>query len=196
MKKTNSKKASYECKNKEEKFVKNLKRKIKLNNKEYTVEIKKNLIYKVIIVNDSDDNNRLKYIPKNPEKPSRGVYAFQTDLLIKQKSTKLPLVIIEIKYGNFSSHDILSYSTKALKHKEIYPYVRYGFIVGGKNNIDNRFFKHNAGFDFAFAVKNQIDLENLNRIIKAQIESAESLLNIFVSKNKKIKSFCSTIQVG
>jgi len=49
----------------------------------------------------------------------------------------LPFVVIETKYGSFSTHDVLIYSTKALKHKEIYPYIRYGFVVGGIDEIYN-----------------------------------------------------------
>lgn len=31
--------------------------------------------------------------------------------------------------GDASSHDVLLYSSKAAKHKSIYPYLRYGSVV-------------------------------------------------------------------
>ena len=158
---------------------------------DYSLREKRNLIYKVII------GENLEYEPNDPKNPKRGDYAFQTDLLIAKRKSNLPLVIIETKYGGFSSHDVLTYSTKALRHKEIYPYIRYGLVVGGKDKIDNKFFTHNVGFDFAVALKevDEADLQRLNTIIREQLESAKLLWDIFANK-KKVKEFNSTIKVG
>jgi len=95
-----------------------------LGNDKYEVKIDENLIYRVII------NEKLKFEPNEPRTRRRGSYAFQTDLLIIRKDTRFPLVVIETKYNGFSTHDVLTYSTKAKKHKEIYPYLRYGLVVG------------------------------------------------------------------
>lgn len=95
------------------------------------------------------------------------------------------MVIIETKWGKFSTHDVLTYSTKALKHKETYPYIRYGLVVGGKNKIDKRFFTHNVGFDFAIAL--EIDERNIKRlftVIQKQLKSAEKFLDIFFSEKR------------
>jgi len=88
-------------------------------------------------------NENFKFEPNKPRKPKRGSYAFQTDLLIIRKNNKLPLVVLETKYGGFSTHDVLTYSSKAQKHKEVYPYLRYGLVVGGTDKITNNFFIHN-----------------------------------------------------
>jgi len=69
-----------------------------------------------------DEN--LNFVPVSPQAPKRGILAFQTDLLIAKNS--IPLAVIETKYGGFSTHDVLVYSVKAQKHKETYPYLRYG----------------------------------------------------------------------
>jgi len=145
---------------------------------DFEVLIGENLIYKVIINTHGD------YQPKAPYEPKRGDFAFQTDLLVKHNN--IPLVAIEVKYGRFTTHDILTYSTKALKHKEIYPYLRYGLLIGGTTIIYNRFFTHNAGFDFALAIENTGD-ENINyflKIVKEQLDSAQKLLNILKIKNR------------
>jgi len=147
-----------------------------------------NLIYKVII-----DYN-LQFHPRNPKNPSRGVMAFQTDILIKDKERGLPLVVIEVKYGGFSTHDVLIYSTKATKHKEIYPYLRYGFVVGGQNILQNRFFIHNTGIDFALAVDDKNNLNNLVSIVKKQIDDANKLIKIMQNKNQ-IKGYISNVEI-
>jgi len=156
------------------------------------VERNKNLIYKVIV------NEELVFEPNTPKEPKRGSYAFQTDLLVTEEGNNpLPLVVIETKYGGFSTHDILTYSTKAQKHKEIYPYLRYGLVVGGENKIHNRFFTHNAGFDFAYAlnsVDNGDSIEELAKIIKQQIENAYLLLDILKNKNQT-KKFNTIIEI-
>ncbi len=155
---------------------------------DYEVLISENLIYKVFI----DDH--LEYEPKNPKKPSRGNLSFQTDLMIKDNN--IPLVVIEVKNNGFSTHDILIYSTKAQRHKEIYPYLRYGFLIGNLNVIHNRFFIHNYGFDFALAIEN-CEIENINKLIKiinSQIENAKKLLSI-LKKESKVTLFNTTLDI-
>ena len=162
----------------------------KLGN-DYSIKKNENLIYKVIV-----DKN-LQYQPNDPKNPKRGKYAFQTDLLIVKKEYNLPLVVIETKYEGFSTHDVLTYSTKALKHKEIYPYIRYGFIVGKRDKVDNKFFTHNVGFDFAVSLDkiDEVNVERLYIIIKKQLESAEQFLDIILGK-KRVKEFNSIIEIG
>jgi len=162
----------------------------KLRNDKYEIKMNENLIYKVII------NENLQFEPNKPENPKRGSYAFQTDLLIIRKDKQIPLVVIETKYGGFSTHDVLTYSTKAQKHKEVYPYLRYGLVVGGTNKITNKFFIHNIGFDFAIALKkiNDNAINELIEIVRCQIKSAESILEIFKDKNQT-KSFTTQITI-
>lgn len=144
------------------------------------VSTKESLIYRVII------DEKGKFFPKSAEKPVRGQLAFETDLLVKKGG--LPLVVCELKHkkrGGFSTHDILTYSTKAKRHKEIYPYLRYGFIAGNTRKLSNKFFTHNTAFDFALAI------ENFNKegeaefvcLIKEQVSYGEELLNILQNKH-------------
>src|SRR5262249_49381139 len=118
-----------------------------------------------------------KLCPDNYQTPMRGQLAFETDILIRD--ARVPLVAIELKLGHFTTHDVLTYSTKALKHKELYPYLRYGFVVGGMNKIQNRFFTHNSGFDFAFVFADpNTGLPRLIEIVARQIKTAERIKSI------------------
>lgn len=151
----------------------------------YAISIGKNLLYKIII----DEDGRVS--PKKTLEPARGSFAFQTDVLI---SNTVPLVAIEIKYNSLSTHDILTYSTKALKHKEIYPYLRYGLIVGNKERISRKFFTHNSGFDFALAIMNlDQEREKLYEIIQKQIRSSELYLELL--RENRVKYFESNIKI-
>ena len=158
----------------------------KLSN-EFTFDSKKSILYKLII----DSEGKLQ--PPEYWEPKRGQYAFETDILVSNNN--IPLVVIEIKIGGFSTHDIITYSTKALKHKEVYPYLRYGLIVGEQRSIDRKFFIHNVGFDFAIAVENiDNDIQFIADIIDDQIKTANKLSAILSQKIKLPKIVNSSIK--
>ena len=46
--------------------------------------------------------------------------------------------------GGVTTHDALTYSTKAATHKHVHPYLRYGFLAGGIQTIPGRLIKHGA----------------------------------------------------
>ena len=84
----------------------------------YKVRIGGNLLYKIEVSPSG------AITPGSLDDPMRGQYAFQTDILIERRSIStdegsplIPLVVIELKSGNFSSHDIITYSSKAARHK-------------------------------------------------------------------------------
>jgi len=170
----------------EKEFAQKIKNALEKKFKDYTILTDANLLYKVIV----DEN--MNFSPANPEEPKRGNLAFQIDLLIKKGN--LPLVAIETKYDNFSTHDVLIYSTKALKHKGIYPYLRYGFVVRNASVITNKFFTHNQGFDFALVVNEDSDLKSLISVIEKQLENAEDFLEILKEKNK-VKLFSLNMEI-
>jgi hypothetical protein len=89
----------------------------------------------------------------DPKRPMRGQSAFQIDLCVfesVEEEVLLPRVVLEFKAG-MSTHDILTYSAKARKHKQIYPYLRYGLVVGRDATVASKFFIHNEALDFCLA---------------------------------------------
>lgn len=158
----------------------------------YEILEKANLLYKIFVDTDGF------YSPQDPKNLKRGSGSFQTDILIREN--KIPLVVIETKFKSCSTHEILVYSMKGIKHKEIYPYLRYGLLIGEKKVVNNRFFTHNSGhvsgFDFAFAIENLDDknIDKLVGIIKSQIKNANQLLSIIREKNNVV-SFNTIIKI-
>ncbi|MFC1730387.1 hypothetical protein ACFL6I_08635 [candidate division KSB1 bacterium] len=144
---------------------------------EGNVKCDENLLYKIMV----DETGAVK--PDNIEKPKRGQLAFTTDLLIMDK--KLPAVVIEVKYNGFSTHDVLTYSTKALKHKEVYPYLRYGMVIGNTHVVTNKFFTHNVGFDFGIALKDTSEesIKEFISLIKSQVKASQALKKVLREKN-------------
>jgi len=75
----------------------------------------------------------------DPKKPARGSSAFQTDMCVFERrgDLRLPRVVVEFK-TRVSTHDVLTYSAKARKHKQIYPYLRYGLVASEKMAVPGR----------------------------------------------------------
>jgi len=105
------------------------------------------LFYELVI------DNRLN-LTVDPRNPARGRSAFETDLCVFDDvapDTSLPRVVLEFK-KSITTHDILTYSAKAKRHKQVYPYLRYGVVSSADRSIPKRFFTHNDGLDFFFAL--------------------------------------------
>jgi hypothetical protein len=122
--------------------------------------------------------------------PKRGVYAYQTDILVTGRN-KVPLVAIELKCRRnvqekgafrFNTHDLLVYSGKATRHKELYPYLRYGIAVGGVPSIGRKFFLHNRGLDFVIAIPDPGQLDKLVQVVRHQATLAEERLKLLDQK--------------
>ena len=151
--------------------------------KSHQVSQGESLLYKLIIGTDG------KTKPEKTDLPSRGNYAFQTDILVKEKN--IPLVVVELKYGGFSTHDVLVYSTKAIKHKEIYPYLRYGLVVGGQDKIDRKFFiTYKYVFQIGFLLDLSMSISNTEKGIFVS-SVLENIFDIcFIVRFSSIKSSC------
>ncbi|MGA8612842.1 MAG: hypothetical protein WB760_14320 [Xanthobacteraceae bacterium] len=108
-------------------------------------------------------NNKLETTveAKKFKKPTRGDSAFQTDLCVIETTAdgiELPRVVLEFK-ASISTHDVLTYSAKARKHKQVYPYLRYGVVVAHEAVVPHRFFIHNEALDFFAPLKNNKEAE-------------------------------------
>src|SRR5271167_2443668 len=66
------------------------------------------------------------YIGESAQHPkTEPVHGYQTDLLIGEPLDDsmdwVPRVVVEFKLGNVTTHDALTYSTKAATHKNVHP---------------------------------------------------------------------------
>jgi len=126
-------------------------------------------------------DNRLGYVPAKPGDPKRGQGAFQTDLCIFETiegDIKIPRVVIELKV-RLTTHDVLTYSAKARKHKQIYPYLRYGLVICGDKYIHKKVFLHNEAVDFCIAaesVRHVTDI--LMKVVPKELKTSRCLEDI------------------
>lgn len=113
----------------------------------FTVRRGANLYYEIVV----DEALR---ITADPRKPVRGQSAFQSDLCVFERGAEgveLPRVVLEFK-TDLTTHDVLTYSAKAARHRTVYPYLRYGVVLAKPAVVPRRFFTHNDALDFCIAV--------------------------------------------
>jgi hypothetical protein len=141
-----------------------------------TIEEHAALLYQVTV------DNRLS-VNVNPRQPKRGQAAFQTDLCVFEEieaEVRIPRVVLEFK-PDISTHDVLTYSAKARKHKQVYPYLRYGLIIANRDTVPGRFFTHNEALDFAVAAasykKNRLH-ELFATLLREEIAASRRLEDI------------------
>lgn len=154
---------------------------------EYQVHQGKNILYRIEV-------DAFGKVSHDGLDARRGKYAFQTDILVTKG--EIPLVVVELKSGLFSSHDVITYSWKAERHKQVYPYLRYGFAVVGIEILGRRFVTHNEGFDFAVALPGPAGIENdLLAIVRRQIVSAERMIDLMRSSRIKLRRYEQNIEI-
>lgn len=154
-----------------------------LNTKKFKAYRGKSILYELKV--DEELN-----ILGNPKNPIRGSGAFETDVTVfaLKNGIEVPFIVIEVK-ENISSHDIITYSNKATRHKSVYPYLRYGLVAYNLDTIPKRFFKHNESIDFFLAVKKYSkDKKMLGKIlyelVKNELKVFENLQKILHSREK------------
>lgn len=136
-------------------------------------------------------NNNLEVVSQEQVRnPKRGASAFQTDLCVfedKTSDVSIPRVVIEFK-TSITTHGVLTYSAKAMRHKQIYPYLRYGVLASGERIVPGRVFTHNDGLDFFAAVANLGSdefKEFFASLLQAEIASSQRLEAIAFGAVKK-----------
>lgn len=148
------------------------------------------LLYQITVDNELETT-------VDPKKPKRGDSAFQTDLCVfeeKSNDVKLPRVVLEFKAG-ISTHDVLTYSAKARKHKQVYPYLRYGVVVSNEAVVPRRFFVHNEALDFFAALKNTKHVELgdfFSCLIEREVATSKRMESI--AFGKQLQFFRSEIE--
>lgn len=134
------------------------------------------LLYEVAV------DNRLRLTVK-PAAPKRGQSAFQTDLAVFERvegEVEIPRVVLEFK-KRLTTHDVLTYAAKSRKHKQVYPYLRYGLVAAGLDALPGRFFTHNEGLDFAVAAGSyrRQGLHSLfERLLQKEVDASRRLESI------------------
>jgi hypothetical protein len=129
------------------------------------------------------------------------VKVYETDILIYEQLDTVkwkPRVVIETKLGSVTTHDAITYSQKAQTHKYVHPFLRYGILIGNREEhpLPGRLFRHGQHFDFMLSWKSlTADKNELNKIVEIlndEIKASRTLDEIlFNSRNNDRQKFTS-----
>ena len=114
--------------------------------------------------------------------------SFETDMVLYEKIGEkiIPRVIVESKVGTVTTHDAITYSHKAMYHKNVIPFVRYGIMLGARENypLPGRLFRHGTNFDFLFSF---VDYEPS----KKEVETFVDMLKREITYSRQIEEILS-----
>ena len=167
------------------------------------IETKRSVLYNIYF----DDNGHLCLNLNEKNEPKRGSgQGFEQDIIIFEKNEELfktstcivPRVIAEVKYESITTHDIIVYTEKSQLIRKVYPYVRYGLILGGLNKIPGRVLRLGLNFDYILCVTIE-NLEEVKKIFDEELNASRQLCDALFKKRKimsihrnlKIKNFQS-----
>ncbi|MCY4549092.1 MAG: hypothetical protein OXC28_12050 [Defluviicoccus sp.] len=128
------------------------------------------------------------------------INAYQTDLAIlefQNDGSWIPRVVVEVKMDGVHTHDAITYSQKALSHKTVHPYLRYGIILADRKNrpLPGRFYRHGAHFDFMMSFvgtrPKEAKAKKFSKLIRAEID-ASRILEKIIYENRMRDRDCHT----
>ena len=125
---------------------------------------------------------------------------YETDFLvaeIKDSGSWVPRVIVEAKCrGSITTHDAITYSHKAFTHRQVHPYLRYGILIGERQQhpLPGRLFRHGTQFDFMLSwVGNKPTDQEMTDFVETLLKEvkASTIMEeiIFDSKKKGRKHY-------
>jgi len=108
---------------------------------------------------------------------------YETDVLlfdIADEQSWTPRVVIETKLGSVTTHDALTYSTKAWTHRHVHPYLRYGVLIGDFGGpLPGRLARHGQHFDFMMVWRGSEpsadEWSTLLGVLKVEIDTSRRL---------------------
>lgn len=146
------------------------------------VATRKSLLYALSV----DEDGRIQLGVDYKGEPLRGGgTGFEQDVLVFEKAetgatSVIPRVAAEVKFSSVTTHDAITYSEKARRIRTVYPFVRYGLILGQMSSIPRRVLRLGQEFDFILVVSQPAtpaEIEALGRPRSADLpEDGVSLL--------------------
>ncbi len=118
---------------------------------------------------------------------------FETDMLIVETLEPgkwKPRVVIEAKFRSISTHSAMVYSHKADLHKKVFPFLRYGIMLGKRDSfpLPGRLYRHGPLFDFMFSFRGEKpsskEQASFLQLLRAEIRASRDLQSIFYDTRK------------
>ena len=132
------------------------------------------------------------------ETPEAEAISFATDFSVIEElpdGSWKPRVVVEAKVDNITTHDAITYSRKAADHKSVFPYLRYGIMLGNRQHypLPGRLYRHGTQFDFMISFKEHEpsarELEAFNALLLEEVEASKALDNMIYESRKRDREY-------
>lgn len=150
-----------------------------------------------------DDQGRLHLGINSQGEPVRGGgTGFEQDILVFERrdhanTSIIPRVIAEVKFDRVTTHDAIVYSEKARKIRGVYPFVRYGLILGDISNVPGRVLRLGQEFDFVIAFESRrldSEFDTLGDVFVSEILASRAISESLFG-SKRVKSIHRDLQI-
>ena len=126
--------------------------------------------------------------------PQAEAILFATDFIVVEEypdGSWKPRVVVEAKVDSITTHDAITYSRKAADHKSVFPYLRYGIMLGNRRHypLPGRLYRHGTQFDFMISFKDHEpstkELEAFNSLLLEEVQASQALDNMIYRSRRK-----------
>ena len=123
---------------------------------------------------------------------SGGGRGFEQDIMVFDEAADghtsvVPLIVAEVKFGAVTTHDVIVYAEKADRIRRIYPYLRYGFVLGGISHIPGRVLRLGQRFDFIAALSSRPkpgELIRFCKLMRGEVAASVALTELLFDKRR------------
>ncbi len=128
------------------------------------------------------------------DEPKTVKTSFETDLAVIEREKDgswRPRVIVEAKITSVSTHDAITYSTKAAAHRSVYPYLRYGVMLGkrGKLPLPGRLYRHGSQFDFMISFRSfrpsDDEMQSFLKLLRSEVHASRTMEKLLFESRKQ-----------
>jgi hypothetical protein len=125
--------------------------------------------------------------------PDTEAIEFATDFIVVEDTDDgwKPRVVVEAKVGSVTTHDAITYSQKAAHHRSVFPYLRYGIMLGNRQHypLPGRLYRHGTQFDFMISFREykltDKELETSREVLVAEVEASQALEKMIYESRKR-----------
>ncbi len=127
------------------------------------------------------------------QKPETEVIEFATDFIVVEGTDGgwKPRIVVEAKVDSVTTHDAITYSQKAANHKSVFPYLRYGIMLGNRQHypLPGRLYRHGTQFDFMISFREHEpstkELEAFRDVLIDEVEASQALERMIYESRRR-----------
>lgn len=127
------------------------------------------------------------------QKPETEVIEFATDFIVVEGTDGgwKPRIVVEAKVDSVTTHDAITYSQKAANHKSVFPYLRYGIMLGNRQHypLPGRLYRHGTQFDFMISFRKYEptvkELEAFRDVLLEEVRASQALEKMIYESRRR-----------